>query len=449
VLWIAQAISQTVQNLTFFTLMVAVEERTQSSAHMSALVLSTVLPAVLFGVASGVLIDRWNKKWVLIATNGLRALAVLGYLFLEQQPVLFYLLNFAFMTISQFFLPAEAAMIPRLVARDRLIAANGLFNITFNLSQVLGFIVFGPTLTKAFGPTTTLILVSLTYVGCALLLLRLPSDRGESLGRTGGFWRSVSAEVIAGWQLLRSDLAISLAMFHLAVVTTLTLVLAALAPGFISRELNLSPNDTYLVFGPAGLGILSGTYLLAKLSQRVRLLSLINTGLGVFGVGLISLALVPAVERGLSGGTLQASATDFRATLVLVGVIALVMGVSLAFVNVTAQTILQERAPVAMRGRVFAVQLMFGSLASVLPLTFAGQLADWLGVLPVLALVGLVVLGTTWFSRQQTRRVRAAVAQATATAGLRPLPSHQPTLPSGNGLAAEPVREPERPPRAV
>ncbi|MCL6649382.1 MAG: MFS transporter, partial [Chloroflexi bacterium] len=192
VLWIAQAISQTVQNLTFFTLMVAVEERTHSSAHMSALVLSTVLPAVLFGVASGVLIDRWNKKWVLIATNGLRALAVLGYLFLEQQPVLFYLLNFAFMTISQFFLPAEAAMIPRLVARDRLITANGLFNITFNLSQVLGFIVFGPTLTKAFGATTTLILVALAYVVCALLLLRLPSDRGESLGRTGGFWQSLS-----------------------------------------------------------------------------------------------------------------------------------------------------------------------------------------------------------------------------------------------------------------
>ncbi|MCL6648708.1 MAG: MFS transporter, partial [Chloroflexi bacterium] len=251
----------------------------------------------------------------------------------------------------------------------------------------------------------------------------------------------------AGWRLLRGDLAINLAMFHLTVVTALTLVLAALAPGFISRELNLSPNDTYLVFGPAGLGILSGTYLLAKLSQRVRLLSLINTGLTAFGVGLILLALVPAVERGLSGGVLQAGLANFRTTLVLVGVIAAVMGVGLAFVNVTAQTILQERAPEAMRGRVFAIQLMFGSLASVLPLAFAGQLADWLGVLPVLALVGLAVLGAAWFSRWQTRRVRAAVARPTAAE--RQWPPHQPALPSGNGLTAEPVREPERPPRAV
>ncbi|GIW08675.1 MAG: MFS transporter [Dehalococcoidia bacterium] len=408
-LWTAQAVSQTVQNLTFFTLMVFVEERTRSSAHMSALVLSTVLPAVLFGVASGVLIDRWNKKWVLIATNALRAVAVLGYLFLEQQPILFYALNFTFMTISQFFLPAEAAMIPRIVSRNRLISANGLFNITFNLSQVLGFIALGPPLTKAFGAQATLIGVAVAYVFCSLILIRLPSDRGESLGRDGGFLRGVAEEIVAGWRLLRGDLTISLAMVHLTVVTTLTLILATLAPGFISRELNLGADDTYLVFGPAGLGILAGTALLTRISRRFRLLSIVNFGLLVFGVGMLLIAAVPAIERAFSGGTLQPGSDALTVTLIVVGITALAMGIGLAFVNVTAQTILQERAPVDMRGRVFAIQLMFGSLASIVPLVFAGQLADQFGVLMVLGLVGIGVLGVAWFSIRQTRSIRAAV----------------------------------------
>lgn len=432
-LWTAQAVSQTVQNVTFFTLMVFVEERTRSTAHMSALVLSTVLPAVLFGVASGVLIDRWNKKWVLIGTNALRAIAVLGYLFLEQQPVLFYALNFTFMTISQFFLPAEAAMIPRLVSRNRLISANGLFNITFNLSQVLGFIAIGPPLTKAFGTQGTLIAVALAYVFSTLILFRLPSDRGERLHRNGRFFREVGREIYAGWRLLRGDVTISLAMVHLTVVTTLTLILATLAPGFISRELNLSPDDTYLVFGPAGLGILSGTALLTRISRRFRLLSIVNFGLFVFGIGMLLIAVVPAVQRALSGGSFEPGTPALASTLVVVGLTALAMGVALAFVNVTSQTILQERAPAEMRGRVFAVQLMFGSLASIIPLVFIGQLADQFGVLLMLGLVGLAVLGVAWFSVRQTRTIRAAVRLAQSTA------SESPSSPSPEAPTAEPV----------
>ncbi|MCS6800331.1 MAG: MFS transporter [Chloroflexota bacterium] len=448
-LWTAQAVSQTVQNVTFFTLMVFVEERTRSTAHMSALVLSTVLPAVLFGVASGVLIDRWNKKGVLIATNALRAVAVLGYLFLEQQPVLFYALNFTFMTISQFFLPAEAAMIPRIVSRNRLISANGLFNITFNLSQVLGFIAIGPPLTKAFGTQGTLIGVSLAYIFCSLILIRLPSDRGERLGREGRFFHDLGREVLAGWRLLRGDLTISLAMVHLTVVTTLTLILATLAPGFISRELNLSPDDTYLVFGPAGLGILAGTALLTKISRRFRLLSIVNFGLLLFGVGMLLIAAVSAAERALSGGALRPGSEALTITLIIVGLTALAMGIALAFVNVTAQTILQERAPVDMRGRVFAVQLMFGSLASIIPLVFIGQLADQVGILLVLGLVGIAVLGIAWFSVRQTQKIRAAVrsAQAAASeaAASPPAPEMAAPQPSDAGAAILPDAAPHRP----
>jgi MFS family permease len=84
------------------------------------------------------------------------------------------------------------------------------------------------------------------------------------------------------------------------------------------------------------------------------------------------------------------------------------MGVALAMVNVTAQTIMQERAPEEMRGRIFAVQLTFGSVASIIPLVFIGSLADRIGILIMLGLVGIGVLGVALFSILKTRSIRAA-----------------------------------------
>ncbi|MCS7003438.1 MAG: MFS transporter, partial [Dehalococcoidia bacterium] len=255
-LWIAQGVSQTIQNLTFFALMVYVERETRSTTHMAALVISTILPAVLFGVTAGVFVDRWNKRVVLVATNALRAIAVLGYLFifagnltLEQAFLIFYGLNFVFSTISQFFLPAEGAMVPFLVGRDRLIAANGFLNITFSASQVLGFLILGPPLVGAFGAETVLIGIAVTYVFCALLLTRLPNDRSVTTGERRGVFSGVTEEIVAGWRLLRGDAAISLAMVHLTVATTVMLILGALAPGFTNRALGLGPEFTVVIFG--------------------------------------------------------------------------------------------------------------------------------------------------------------------------------------------------------
>lgn len=409
-LWIAQAISQTIQNLTFFTLLVFVDERTKSTAHVGLLILSTILPAVLFGVAAGVFIDRWNKRFVLIGTNLLRAAAVLGYLVLdpaaENAVLLFYSLNFVFSTISQFFLPAEASMIPRLVGKERLIAANGLFNITFTLSQVFGFIVLGPPLVKLFDTQAVFIGVSICYVICAALVFGLPNDRGVASTEEQGMLSGVTEELVAGWRLLRGDIAISLAMLHLTVVATLTLTLAMLAPGFLSRELLLNATDTYLIFGPAGAGILFGTFVLQRLTSRFRKLSIINFGLGIFGVGMLIIAGFPILERLMRGAPLTAGSRELTTTLAVVAATAFFMGIAVAFVNVTAQTILQERAPIDMRGKVFAVQLMFGSVASILPLVFFGQLADRFGVLPVSAIVGAVVMAITYFSILKTRAVR-------------------------------------------
>lgn len=408
-LWLAQVLSQTAQNGIFYTLMVFVEERTSSSIHMSFLVLSAILPSLLLGIAAGVFVDRVPKKAILFSTNLLRALTALGFLLFHQTLALIYLLNLLFSTISQFFAPAEAAAIPMLVKRHELLAANGLFNLTFTASQLLGFVIIAPPLVKWLGAETLFILVALTYVVAALLVGSLPTDptrTRRSNWEATAIRHEIGAELGEGWRLLRYDAAISLSMLHLTLMAALMLVMGMLAPGFVKRVLEIRADDAVFVLAPAGVGILLGTLALPLLTRSLSKEKLLNLGLFVLSISILLLGLVERAKvYPASGRSLGLPSPDVAMAVTrLVGgvmLLALVLGFSYALVSIPAQTILQERTPAGMRGRIFAVQLTFGYLASVLPLLFIGGLADLLGISPVILLLGGGFLIVAFFSLQR------------------------------------------------
>jgi MFS family permease len=133
-LWSAQAVSQTAQNSVFYGLMISVERATGSTLHMSFLILTTVIPTVLFGALAGVYVDRWSKRTVMVTTNLLRVVVCSGFALLANNPPFLYLFNVLFSIVAQFFAPAEVALIPALVPRSKLMAANGVFNMTCSTS---------------------------------------------------------------------------------------------------------------------------------------------------------------------------------------------------------------------------------------------------------------------------------------------------------------------------
>jgi len=87
-----------------------------------------LLPAVLFSALAGVFVDRLDRRLVLIFTNLLRGAAFVAMFFVGDHLGLIYLLNIAVSTITVFFAPAEAAMIPMLVPRRQLLSANGILH---------------------------------------------------------------------------------------------------------------------------------------------------------------------------------------------------------------------------------------------------------------------------------------------------------------------------------
>src|SRR5258708_29999146 len=108
-LWAAQILSQVAANATTFALIVLVGELTKSNTSSSILILLAIVPAVLFGVFAGVIVDRTDRRRVLVVTNALRALAVLPLLVLGQSVAAAYIVNFLRAASTVSFVPAESS----------------------------------------------------------------------------------------------------------------------------------------------------------------------------------------------------------------------------------------------------------------------------------------------------------------------------------------------------
>jgi MFS family permease len=402
-LWLAQAISQTAQNAIWFGIVVLVQSRSHSSTLLSLAVLTLIIPSVVFGVLAGVYVDRWDKRSVLIATNLIRGGIALSYgLFglLPQLPLsLLFLINFAFSTVGQFFAPAESAMIPAVVPRSRLLQANSLFHLTFTASQLIGLVVLGPLLAKIAGIDGLFVTMAIAIVLCGALVWPLPSTRGAHDPATPSTGeeavRGVARDIQDIWQFVVRDRIVALSMVQWTIGAILGLVVATLVPGFAEGLLHVNAEDAVYVMAPAGIGMVAGTAVLNRWGDRFEKHFLTNLGLATVAmcIGVIGgLALV--VDAVTSGNPPLVSLPTLGEVSVLVPPImflALVAGFGFVAIMVPSQTYLQERAPVELRGRVFAVQLMLSNFASIVPLLLLGGLADVIGVDKTLLLIGLLI----------------------------------------------------------
>jgi MFS family permease len=403
-LWASQAINQTAQNCINFVQIVLVEQLTGSSTQLGVVILSFTLPGVLFSPIAGIVVDRWPKKWILVGSNALRSFLVLGYLLvlatLHGFPLLLaiYLLTFVTSAIAQFFGPAEGATIPLLVGEERLLAANSIFSLTLAASQVAGLIVLGPLIVKLVGVRVSFLIIVIAYAVAAWFVSRLPRDPAHALntashgpdGVTSG-WRRAWADLREGWTFVATHRKVLLPVMQLALVATLLMVMATLAPGFASRVLGMRPEDAVVVFAPAGVGMLAAIMLLGRFGYVLRKDIASYAGLASAGLGFLLLGLV---SRGFH--TLKMPIFDvfpqwaFSMTSAVMG-ISLLLGISMSSSNILATTLVQENTPARMRGRVFALQFMLNSGAGLIPMFALAAVADLWGIPRVLMAISVIV----------------------------------------------------------
>jgi MFS family permease len=212
--------------------------------------------------------------------------------------------------------------------------------------------------------------------------------------------RRVWSDIREGLVYIKQDAILMRAIAYLTFATTTFMLIAALAPNFVSTVVGLPPGQIGYLVAPAGLGVIVGVVLVPRLSGRFRRDALIDWAVVVGGFSLLLLAL----SREILSRVFAPEVVPQRLEVGLAGTLAAVLGICNALVLVPSQTILQERSHEHIRARVYATFFTITSVVSFIPIFFAAAAADLFGVVTVLAAVAILLIAVGGFSLVRARR---------------------------------------------
>ena len=391
-LFLSQIFTQVGGNMVLYGLTVQVYALTRSSTSVSVLLLVFLVPAVVFGAVAGVYSDRFDRRLILVSTNVARAACFLALVFVDRNIGILYVLMAVVATLTTFFAPAEASMMPLVVEKRHLMSANGLYVFTLQASFVLGFAVLGPLFQRVLGTELLIAIVAGMYLVAGFLCSILP--KAPPIAKTGRGYVEAERALTATFSQLREGItyirthrSIFWSLLYLAITASLIGVLGVLGPDFAVKVLGLTENDFVVIVLPLGAGLVVGILALNSYGQYVPRRRLIEGGLIAISISLIILGLAQRL-------TFISSGSGFFSLLAVVMAVAFAAGVSYAFVAVPSQTQLQEELPSEVRGRVFGVLNMLVSLASFVPIIIVGPVADLIGT-PAVIVVSALIVGLT------------------------------------------------------
>jgi MFS family permease len=445
-LWLAQLSTQVGGNMVIYGLTLIIYAASGSNSAVSVLLLSFLLPAIIFSAIAGVFVDRVEKRHMLVVTNILRGFAFLAIVFVGNNLLMLYLLMAFVSTVTTFFGPAEASMIPSLVPRKQLLAANGLFTLTMNVAFALGFALFGPFVVALANAELLIVIVAALYFVAAAFCWTLPSSTaaeevvtpGQTVADAERAVQTMLGQFVEGITYIREHHNVGWSLSYLGITGALVGILGTLGPGFAKSTLALGEKDFALIVLPLGLGIVMGILALNSYGRYLPRRRTIEAGMVGMGVLLVLLACALPIsnflhERASSSGLAEASRVVSLLSLVMG--IAFMVGAAYAVVAISAQTQLQEDLPEDVRGRVFGVLNMLVSVASLSPILVVGPVADLVGREPVILVVGAFVCLWGAASIVSRRPVVGDVARAQSTPSGAPVdPMTAATSPSDLGV---------------
>ena len=374
--WLSQILSLLSVNIVNFMMMTKIYEKTGSSLAVSFLWVFYYIPAFFLGPFSGIFVDHWKKRNVLLYTNLLQSLTILLFLLIGEKVYPVYTFVFLYSLIDEFYLPAQASSIPHLVKKKDLPLANSLFLVTGQGALLVGFSLSG-LLMRLLGGNSLIFLSSFFLLMAGVAVYFLPKDeisrkKIENLTR---FWNELKLgySYIAGKRIVLFPMILS--VFFGVILSSVGVSLPAIANQLFKIEVK---DAGPLIIVPLGLGALSAISLLTKLKQKYRKKSLMSLGLKiVLSVFLFLSLILPILGKFiLPAGILMAFILGFGGLLTFI----------------PNQTLLQENIPPKLRGRIFGT-LGFATTVITLPvLLFSATIIDTAGIRPFLFISGAVIL---------------------------------------------------------
>ncbi|GAA0327755.1 MFS transporter [Bacillus carboniphilus] len=360
ILWIGQLCSVLGTGITQFSLGVWILKETGSVTQFAMIMMAASLPGILIAPFAGVVVDRWNRKWIMVISDcmaGLSTLAIFILYSFNALEVWHLFITAAIATMfNSFQMPAYQASIPMLVPKEKLDKANGMVQLTEALSIVIapmlaGFLFYAIDLNGILIIDFATFFVAITTLLC-IKFPALPSKGSSEVEEKTSFFK----EALFGWEFIMKRPGLKGFLLYFAIVNLLL--------GFFNvllQPLILSFSDEKMLgisLSLAGIGMLVGGATMSIWgAPKNRVLTVLGTGF----VGGIFLSIAGLKES----------------------ILLITLGVFFVFVmipvgNAASQSIWQRKVPLHVQGRVFSLRRMIA--VSLQPIAFisAGPLVGWL-----------------------------------------------------------------------
>ncbi len=413
-LWLAKLLSHIPTNATVYAMLILVVNATGKSFFSSLFVVAYIAPTALLGTVSGVLVDRMPKGVVLAGTSAIRAALCVLLAISTDNVVVIYVIAVLFAVGSQFAGPAEGSALPAIVEPEDLTAANALNNLGSLISQIAGLMILPTIFLKTIGPEPLAIVCACMFAAAAFNFL-LVEGLGGTVTSMPVSIEDTRERFAEAWHRLTGDSVSYISVVIVVLTNTMGLVIATLLPRFAKNVLDVSAENVIFVAAPAALGIWLAMRLVRDLSSRVSAWWSVGGSFGAMTVIVLMLAFV-----GPFGDSLQdinpAGLFDpgpfgqSTARIMISSVLGAALAFAFTFVNIVGRSIVNERIPREMQGRVLAAQTVLTNLASIPPILLTGLLADVIGVSPVFFLIAVAgaVLAAYYAARNLAMPARTA-----------------------------------------
>jgi MFS family permease len=366
-LWVAQLISMIGDWAIFAALPFYVYDLTGSVMATGVMFMIQVVPPLVFGSFAGVFVDRWDKRWTMIVSSLFRG-AVLVILLGVRSPDmiwLVYLAGFLESTASQFFGPANNALLPTLVEEDQLITANSLDSLGENSARLIGP-ALGGVLLASIGLHGVIFFDIGSYMLAAILMYFIrvplkdaaaaPADESSAGNALSAFW----SEFVSGLKLVARKPALSRIFLVFGIAALGDSILTVLLVPFFQDIVGVGSTEFGIVLTVRGLAGILGGIVIGAIGSKFKPAYLISFGLIGTGVALVALVLWPVYAISL--------------------LIMILISVPLMAWLITGQTWMQTHAPGEYRGRVFGAYGTYSALLMLVGMAFASGLGDTLGI---------------------------------------------------------------------
>ena len=263
-LWYGQVVSELGDWLNSIAIYALILKLSDSGMAMAGAMMAKLLPIVLVSPIAGVVVDRVSRKTVMIVSDLLRCIVVLGFLLVEDRDALWlvYALVIVEISLSGFFEPARSAIIPSLVTKKDLVTANALSGSTWSVMLAFGA-ALGGVIVYLFGIKVAFILDASTFILSAWFLSKIPSPKKST--KKDSSKQSGYQELLEAMRFLMAEpmvLVLSLLKAGLAVAGGIMTLIPLMASQMLSVSLSLGIG---ILYSARGLGAALGPILVKRI----------------------------------------------------------------------------------------------------------------------------------------------------------------------------------------